>query len=297
MDELIIDSSPYSADELQPFLQKSCPGRERVKILNVSNHRFALSGFSGNSVFDVYGDPGNCFANLLDGPAVTVHGDCEDDICDSMQSGFVTIDGSVGDIACQAMQGGTVFIKGDTGNRTGMQMREFGEKKPALVIGGTTGDFLGEYMAGGIIVALNLNNEDMPSGFNTGSGMIGGKIYIRGKVDPERIGLNPESWEITTYLSRHHEEDHRFEHIRGTLEELSVVPLQTLKNLLPQSEVSRIQELFYEPVPELNVETRVLSEEELTGEPGKQILEFSATFSIDSGPFLDSIYTVISVVH
>lgn len=297
MDELIIDSSSFSADELQPELQKSCPGQERVKILNISNHRFALSGFSGNTEFDLYGDPGNCFANLLDGPVVRVHGDCEDDICDSMQAGRVTIDGSVGDIACQAMQGGHVYIRGDAGNRTGMQMREFGEKKPALVIGGITGDFLGEYMAGGTIIALNLNGEEVPVGFNTASGMIGGRIYIRGNLNPERIGLNPENWEIISYLSRRHVDDPKFEHCRSTLERHRVVPLHVLKNLLHPSEVARIQQLFYEPVPDLTVEVRGLSESELMGDPGRYIREFSDIFSVNPEPFLSSEFTVISVFH
>lgn len=295
MDDLVIDSSRYSADELQPVLQESCPGQNKVRILNVSNHRFALSGFSGDTEFDLYGDPGNCFANLLDGPQVRVHGDCEDDICDSMQSGRVSIDGSVGDVACQAMQGGNVYVRGDAGNRTGMQMREFREKKPALVIGGTTGDFLGEYMAGGTIVTLNLDEEDEPVGYNTGSGMIGGSIYIRGKVNPERIGLNPESWEITTYLSRRHIGDPKFEHCRSVLEKHKVVPIQILRELLPPSEVERILQLFYEPVPELKIEARKLGDEELQGIVGGYIREFSSIFSVNSGTLLNSEFTVISV--
>lgn len=295
MGELIIDSSKFSADELQPYLQDKCHGKDRVKIQNISNHRFALSGFSGNTFFDLYGDPGNCFANLLDGPNVRVHGDCEDDICDSMHSGHVAIDGNVGDIACQAMQGGSVYVKGDTGNRTGMQMREYGDNIPYLVIGGNTGDFLGEYMAGGTLVVLNLSGKINPVGFNTASGMIGGRIYVRGNVDPERIGFNPDSREIVSYLSRRHLDDPNFEHCRSILEKYTIVPLKILKKLLAPGEVDRLKQLFYEPVPELRTEFRMLNEREVKGDLGKHLKAFSSTFSIDMDHLLDSEYTVVSV--
>ncbi|WP_075057448.1 hypothetical protein [Thermogymnomonas acidicola] len=66
----------------------------------------------GQVCVEVFGDAGNCFANLLDGPRVTVHGSCEDDLADTMQSGDITVMGDAGDVACQAMQGGTVVIRG-----------------------------------------------------------------------------------------------------------------------------------------------------------------------------------------
>ena len=59
------------------------------------------------------------------------------------------------------------------------------EKKPAgrapvLVIGGRTGSFLGEYQAGGIIVVLGIGSEDrQPVGNFCGTGMHGGRIYLR----------------------------------------------------------------------------------------------------------------------
>ena len=62
---------------------------------------------------------------------------------------------------------------------------------PVIVIGGTAGCFLGEYMAGGIIIVLNKDNVKDPIGDYTGVGMYGGKILVRAEsldtVLPEQI--------------------------------------------------------------------------------------------------------------
>jgi glutamate synthase domain-containing protein 3 len=69
-------------------------------------------------------------------------------------------------------------------------MKEYSEKKPILVIGGTAQDFLGEYMAGGILVVLGLNlNEGQRHKANfIGTGMHGGVIYLRGSVESYQLG-------------------------------------------------------------------------------------------------------------
>ena len=38
-------------------------------------------------------------------------------------------------------------------------MKAYRNSFPVIVIGGCTGDFLGEYMAGGLIVVLGLNKK------------------------------------------------------------------------------------------------------------------------------------------
>ncbi|MBF6309386.1 hypothetical protein IU462_31525, partial [Nocardia farcinica] len=76
--------------------------------------------------------------------------------------------------------------------------KAYREKVPVIVIGGSTGDFTGEYMAGGIIVILGLYTRQTGNflvdagrgltGNYTGTGMHGGMIYIRGDVDEYRLG-------------------------------------------------------------------------------------------------------------
>lgn len=65
-------------------------------------------------------------------------------------------------------------------------MKEYGDKKPVIVVGENAGSFLGEYQAGGLIVVLNLKNAS-PVGFFCGTGMHGGKIFLRTEEEPVNI--------------------------------------------------------------------------------------------------------------
>ena len=77
-------------------------------------------------------------------------------------------------------------------------MKEYGDKKPVLVIGGTAQDFLGEYMAGGTLILLGLNlkeGETHRANF-IGTGMHGGVIYLRGRVHDYQLGKEVGSAEL-----------------------------------------------------------------------------------------------------
>jgi glutamate synthase domain-containing protein 3 len=67
-------------------------------------------------------------------------------------------------------------------------MKEYQHKVPQIIIGETAGDFLAEYMAGGIILILGLNlkeGEKCKARF-VGTGIHGGVIYERGEIlEPE----------------------------------------------------------------------------------------------------------------
>jgi glutamate synthase domain-containing protein 3 len=69
-------------------------------------------------------------------------------------------------------------------------MKEYRDKMPAVVIGGTAQDFLGEYMAGGILILLGLNLGEGTShkARFIGIGMHGGVIYIRGNIADYQLG-------------------------------------------------------------------------------------------------------------
>jgi glutamate synthase domain-containing protein 3 len=59
-----------------------------------------------------------------------------------------------------------------------------------LVVGGAAGDYLGEYMAGGLLIVLGLGRESgWPiSGIYTGTGMHGGKMILGDDVEDFRLG-------------------------------------------------------------------------------------------------------------
>ena len=69
-------------------------------------------------------------------------------------------------------------------------MKEYLDKKPILVIGGSTQDFVGEYMGGGVLImlGLNLGKEIKHKAKFIGTGMHGGVIFLRGQVEQYQLG-------------------------------------------------------------------------------------------------------------
>jgi len=72
-------------------------------------------------------------------------------------------------------------------------MKAYKDRFPTIVVGGKAGDFLGEYMAGGVIVVLNRNDEEKPVGNFTATGIHGGSMFVRGKVAEELLGIGAET--------------------------------------------------------------------------------------------------------
>lgn len=126
----------------------------------------------------------------MNGPRIIVHGNAQDGCGNTMNEGEVIVYGHDEDIIGLSARGGKIFVQEDVGYRAGIHMKEYQGKRPVLVIGGTAQDFLGEYMAGGILMCLGLNlreGEYHKAEF-IGTGMHGGLIYIRGNVEDYQPG-------------------------------------------------------------------------------------------------------------
>ncbi|QIW24985.1 glutamate synthase [Sulfolobus sp. S-194] len=179
-------------------------GKKEVTVANVMGHRYIGINFKrfgvSNIRVNLYGVAGNAMANLNEDNYFYVYGNVADDCCDTMHGGKVVIYGDARDVLAQTFQNGKIFVKGNAGNRVGIQMREYKDKRPYLIIGGIVDDYLGEYMAGGVIVVLGTTINHEPVGNFVGSGMVGGRIYIRGKVSLSKIGLQPPKIEIVRFL-------------------------------------------------------------------------------------------------
>ena len=125
-----------------------------------------------------------------------------------MNGGRIIVHGSIGDAAGYAMRGGEIYVQGDAGYRAGIHMKAYGDKVPALVIGGTAGSFLGEYQAGGIILVLGLSQTGRPivSNFPC-TGMHGGKLYLRsdgsGLRLPGQVKARPAGADDLTEISNY----------------------------------------------------------------------------------------------
>lgn len=157
-----------------------------IMIDNCLGQRYIGTGVVGKEII-VNGTPGNALGAYLSGTNITVYGNVQDAVGDTMDSGDIVVYGSGGDTVGYGMRGGSIFIKDHAGYRIGIHMKEYKDKKPIIVIGGSAGSFLGEYQAGGTIIVLGLDRESgVPAGNYLGSGMHGNACtYLRCSEKPE----------------------------------------------------------------------------------------------------------------
>ena len=76
-------------------------------------------------------------------------------------------------------------------------MKQYTDKRPILVVGGAARAFLGEYMAGGLLIVLGLSGIPPIAERGIGSGIHGGEIYIRGIVDMNILGVGAQQMPAT----------------------------------------------------------------------------------------------------
>jgi len=165
-------------------------GYDKIELCNVYGQRYIGTDLDKPVVIEIQGTPGNDLGAFMAGPKIVVHGNAQDGCANTMDSGEIIVHGHAGDILGLSARGGKVFVREDVGYRAGIHMKEYKEKKPALVIGGTAQDFLGEYMAGGVLILLGLTlKEGEPHRMNfVGTGMHGGVIYLRGSIQSYQLG-------------------------------------------------------------------------------------------------------------
>ncbi|MGQ9653023.1 MAG: hypothetical protein ACUVXD_03065 [Thermodesulfobacteriota bacterium] len=167
-------------------------GELRFELVGVNGQRYIADGLEGEIEIRILGTPGQDLAAFMNGPTVWVHGNAQDGVGNTMDAGKIMVRGMAGDVVGYGMRGGVIHVLGDVGYRVGIHMKSYKDKVPLIVIGGKAGDFLGEYMAGGRIVLLGMFGTsplDRPiCGNYLGTGMHGGTIYVRGSVDPYRLG-------------------------------------------------------------------------------------------------------------
>lgn len=177
-------------------------GVRHIEIVNVLGQRYIAAGLRAAATIRIHGTAGNDLGVFMDGPAVEVFGNVQDGAGNTMNDGRIVVHGDAGQILGLSMRGGRIYVQGSVGYRCGIHMKGYQDKIPVLVIGGYAGPFLGEYMAGGRIYVLGLKMPTacpLPAGDDrtwrvpgrcrsligmyTGTGMHGGVIYVRARVD------------------------------------------------------------------------------------------------------------------
>jgi glutamate synthase domain-containing protein 3 len=186
-----IDASGVYYKELNTRLREAVSnGTKKIELRNVYGQRYIGTDLDKPVELEIFGTPGNDLGTFMNGPRIIVHGNAQDGCGNTMNEGEIIIHGHAGDIIGLSARGGKIFVKEGVGYRAGIHMKEYQDKRPVLVIGGTAQDFLGEYMAGGILIilGLNLGEEEPHRARFIGTGMHGGVIYLRGSVKNYQLG-------------------------------------------------------------------------------------------------------------
>jgi glutamate synthase domain-containing protein 3 len=186
-----IDASGLHYRELNTRLREAVlNGTRKVELHNVYGQRYIGTDLDKPVEIEIFGTPGNDLGAFMDGPKIIVRGNAQDGCGNTMNSGEIIIHGHAGDIIGLSARGGKIFIRDDVGYRAGIHMKEYQAKNPVVVIGGTAQDFVGEYMAGGILIllGLNLGEGEYHRARFIGTGMHGGIIYLRGNVKEYQLG-------------------------------------------------------------------------------------------------------------
>ena len=185
----IVTAGKSSFRTLNAEVREALETENDVRIEDVNGQRYIGAGLDRGKRLEVHGTPGNDMGAYLNGGAIEVFGNGQEAVGNTMGGGSITVHGHVGDTLGYAMRDGEIYVEKRAGSRAGIHMKEFREMQPVVVIGGTVGAFLGEYMAGGTLLVLGLEKHpDRPIvGAHCATGMHGGRIFVRGDVPEENV--------------------------------------------------------------------------------------------------------------
>ena len=124
-------------------------GAKRIELRDVHGQRYIGTNLRAGADIHIYGTPGNDLGAFMNGSRITVHGNAQDGCGNTMNEGEIIVHGHAGDITGLAARGGRIFVREGVGYRAGIHMKEYGEKKPALVIGGTAGNLIDRLLYNG----------------------------------------------------------------------------------------------------------------------------------------------------
>lgn len=185
-----IDAADLPYTRLNQLIRAAvAAGEKEIEVDHVLGQRFIADGLKGDVRITLHGVAGGDLGMFMSGPTCILHGNAEHAPGNTMDAGMIVIHGSAGDAVAHSMRGGKIFVRDDIGYRGGIHMKEYDTKRPVLVVGGSSRAFLGEYMAGGLIIVLGLYGSPPVSERGIGSGIHGGEIYLKGDLPDHLLGV------------------------------------------------------------------------------------------------------------
>ena len=124
-------------------------------------------------------------AMALKGTKILVEGSAPADVGWLNSGAEIIVKGDCGDTAAHCSAGGKIFVSGRVGTRSGALMKHDPKfEMPEFWVLKNTGSFSFEFMGGGIAVICGYDCDNINSVLGSRScvGMVGGTIYVRGKI-------------------------------------------------------------------------------------------------------------------
>ena len=188
---IIVELGTKHFQEANAAVRAALAEADTVCIVEAYAQRYLGCTLPAGKHLEIHGTPGNDLACYMDGGEVEVLGSAQDQTANTMNAPniksiipvelFAELHGGVGEL----------IVRDGCGWRGGINMKQYGGKRPVIVIGGDAGNFLGEYMAGGIIVLMGR------AGDHLASGMHGGVIYLRRTNAPAVVPDGLDLGELT----------------------------------------------------------------------------------------------------
>ncbi len=146
-------------------------------------------------------------AMAMKGTKIVVEGSAPADVGWLNSGATIVVKGDCGDTAAHCAAGGKIYAAGRVGTRSGALMKHDPKfEVPEFWVLKNTGSFGFEFMGGGTAVVCGYECEDLPSVLGNRScvGMVGGTIYVRGKIDDiaECVSINALNQEDIDFLSQ-----------------------------------------------------------------------------------------------
>ncbi|HLZ18209.1 MAG TPA: NAD(P)-binding protein, partial [Smithellaceae bacterium] len=161
-----IEVTAYGQHGIGGRLWRSGDRQINVAVLGTAGQRLGSMGFA-NTVLEVFGPASDDVGWLNAGAQIIVHGNATNGVANAMAQGKIYIDGDIG--------------------ARGMTMTKHNPRfePPELWVFGKVGDSFAEFMAGGIAVVCGAGAEDENNvlGYRPCVGMVGGKIFFRGRQE------------------------------------------------------------------------------------------------------------------
>ncbi len=169
--------------------QAVAEGRRRIKVKAFGQHGIGGRLWrAGNEPVDVLveGHAGQRLGSLgFANTRIVLRGPASDDVGWLNAGAHIVVHGNASNGVANGMAQGRIYIAGSIGAR-GMTMTKNNPRfaPPELWVLGSTGDYFGEFMAGGVAVVCGIDaqNPDNVLGHRPCVGMVGGKVFFRGPV-------------------------------------------------------------------------------------------------------------------